>query len=113
MTNTITAWLQGFSVDSLCWKEGWAVFPLGERILSQSSDILGSVRRRKRLSFLIRRNSLQPQPGDMEAFARWAESTAPRLGDDQTVRVEDARLENKSNEDMHRHKAMLIFEFTV
>ena len=49
----------------------------------------------------------------MEAFARWAEETAPILGQEQTVRVEDARLENKGKEDMARYRAMLIFEFTV
>ena len=112
MTDIVVTWLQGFSVDCLRWQEGWAVFPQGERLLSQSTDILGNVKRRKRLSFLIRRNCLQPQPGDMEAFARWAEDTAPILGENQTVRLEDARLESKSKEDMHRHKAMLIFEFT-
>lgn len=113
MTNTVIAWLEGFSVDSLQWKEGWAVFPQGERVLSRTQDILGTSRLRKRLTFLVRRNSLDPKPGDMEAFARWAEDTAPILGADQTVRVEDARLESKSKEDMHRHQAKLIFEFTV
>lgn len=113
MTNTIVAWLQGFSVDGLRWGEGWAVFPQGEKRLSHTTDILGNVRQRKRLSFLIRRNSRSPQPGDMEAFARWAEANAPILGENQTVRVDDARLEHKSKEDMHRHRAMLIFEFTM
>ncbi len=113
MTHTVTAWLKDFSVDSLPWKEGWAVFPQGEKVLFRRQDILGGVRLRKRLKFLIRRSCLDPKPGDMEAFARWVEETAPILGQEQTVRVEDARLESKGKEDMARYRAMLIFEFTV
>lgn len=113
MIETITNWLAGFQLDALGPGEGWAVFPQGQRVLKRYPDILGGERLRKRLTFLIRRNSLSPEAGEMEKFTLWAEGSAPRLGENQTVRVEDARLAAKNKDGMGRYEAKLIIEFTT
>ena len=111
MIKTITDWL-GFAQDSLGPKEGWAAFPQGERILARKSDILGGEKQRKRLTVLVRCNSYEPAASKIEDFARWAEETAPLLGEAQVFRVEDARLTAKGKDGPGRYEAKLIFEFT-
>ena len=110
MTDIITNWL-GFAVDTLGPGEGWAVFPQGQRVLERTEDILGGQRLRKRLTFLIRCNSTRPEA--MEDFARWAQQNPPRLGEMQTLRLEDAHLAAKGKDGLGRYEAKLIFEFTV
>ena len=110
MTDIITNWL-GFAVDCLGPREGWAVFPQGEKVLQRQQDILGGQRLRKRLTFLIRCNCASPTA--MESFAQWAQQTAPQLGQMQTLRLEDAHLAAKHKDGPGRYEAKLIFEFTV
>lgn len=111
MIKIITDWL-GFAEDTLGPKEGWAVFPQGERMLARKTDILGGQMLRKRLTVLVYCNSYEPAASKMEAFARWAESSAPVLGEEQVFRVEDARLTAKGKDGPGRYEAKLIFEFT-
>jgi len=113
MNETIISWLAGFSEDGLGPGEGWAVFPQGERVLKRYPDILGGEKLRRRLSFLVRRNSALPAAGALEEFARWAQANAPILGEGQTVRVEDARLAAKGKDGLGRYECKLIFEFTT
>ena len=113
MNEQVMAWLEGFSQDALGPGEGWAVFPQGERVLARFPDILGGETQRRRLSFLIARNSTVPAAGELEAFARRAEAEAPVLGRSQTVRLEDARLKAGGRDGMGRYEARLIFEFTT
>lgn len=111
MIKIITDWL-GFAEDTLGPKEGWAVFPQGERILARKTDILGGEKQRKRLTVLVRCNSYEPAASKIEEFARWAQASAPVLGEEQVLRVEDARLTAKGKDGPGRYEAKLIFEFT-
>ena len=113
MNDTVIRWLEGFAQDQLGPGEGWAVFPQGERVLKRMPDILGGEKQRRRLSFRLCGNCASPASGELEAFARRAEQTAPTLGESQTVRLEDARLTAKSKDGLGRYEAKLIFEFTV
>lgn len=111
MIETVTNWL-GFSVDELGAGEGWAVFPQGVTQLAASRDILGTEKRRSRLVFLVVCHSDIPNHAAWEALESRARQSAPRLGSDQTVRLEGARLTRADKDGPARYEAKLIFEFT-
>ena len=111
MIDTVTNWL-GFSVDGLGAGEGWAVFPQGETQLDLTRDILGTEKRRSRLVFLVVCHSHIPNHAAWEALESRARQSAPRLGSDQTVRLEGVHLSAKGKDGPARYEAKLIFEFT-
>lgn len=111
MIDTVTNWL-GFSLDELNAGEGWAVFPQGETQLAASRDILGSEKRRSRLTFLVVCHSPYPNHATWEEFSRRVRETAPVLGENQTVRLEGVHLSAKGKDGPARYEAKLIFEFT-
>jgi hypothetical protein len=45
-------------------------------------------------------------------LALWVRSGAPRFGQNQTVRLENARLSAQNKEDLARYEATLIVEYT-
>ena len=126
MIEEIQNWIASFPglgvpvVDALGPGEGAALFPKGEQVVARSRDILGRERLRRRLTLLLclhRRRD--PQAGDggvqpmLAEFTRWVGSGWPVLGEEQTVRAEDARLTALPKEGMARYEVKLIFEFTT
>ena len=123
MTQKIANWLGEFedmgvpTVDAL-WGEGWAIFPRGLR-QTVRADILGGQQVRVRAEFALKlHRKKDPRGGDpgVEAMwhrlALWVRSGAPRFGQNQTVRLENARLSAQNKEDLARYEATLIVEYT-
>ena len=106
MTDKISAWLEGFALDLLEAGEGKALFPQGQRELRRQEDILGNVRHRKRLTVILRCH------GDRALLEGLDLASAPLLGQEQTVRLEDVRLVARSHDGLPRYEGKLIFEFT-
>lgn len=113
MTEKVLQWLEGFTQNQAGPGAGWAVFPQGGQVLRRSRDILGNEILRRQLSFQVVCLAVEDAASPLEAFARWAETSPPRLGADQTVWVEHARLVTKDKEDLARYTCKLVFEFTT
>jgi len=108
MIEKVMAWLRGFSLDSLGPGGGWGAFPQGLKELSRREDILGGVETRCRLTVRLVYNGVDGQAA-LEGFDL---SGAPVLGENQTVKLEEARLAAKAKDGLPRYEAKLIFEFT-
>ena len=99
MIQTIFNWITAFSgfggkqfrLDKLeAHSQAASVLCKGEEILSQSRDILGNLKQRKRLTLLVRVRGIDAQT--LLDFARWAEDTAPVLGENQTLSIQQGSL---------------------
>ena len=126
MIEKIKTWVSGFpgfgevAVDALGPGEGVGLFPQGEQTVGRKADILGTQRLRRRFTVLLRLHRRRdPQSGDddtqqlLERFARWAAGGWPLLGEDQTVRTENGRLQTMAKEGLAKYELKLIFEYTI
>lgn len=124
MIDTIYAWLaglaglEGLGLDALGPGEGAALFPQGERVVAWLPDILGGQKQRKRLELLLklqrRRDPDGAETGGQALLERLAQgmASAPRLGEDQVARAENARQVALDHRGLAGYEMKLIFEFT-
>ena len=120
MIDIIYKWLKGYSgltyiqrdrVDER--RSGSGLFFRGVTLVSQKPDLLGNLRRRKKLSFRIRRYA---EPTDCAVFflmlGQWVEETAPTLGMDQVVCLSGAHLVRDSDLGLALWEADLDITYT-
>jgi len=120
MTDTVLAWLRGHPLlsdlqpERLDARPGSAgLFCKGCSVLSRNENILGNTDLRRRLRFLLAVHCTdEPMPRSLLELGQWAERTAPALGENQTVRLENGQLRRADDQGIARYEAELTFEFT-
>ena len=121
MTKAICTWLGGFAdlgeprVDALGAEDGWALFPDGQKVIALRRDILGTERRRIRAQWSVKLRRSKDDtavPHLLEQLAAWVRSGAPQFGQEQVVKLENARLTAQNGESWARYDATLVVEFT-
>lgn len=105
-----------FTLDRLeagPWAAG--IFCKGQRILARQADILGgaTVRRVLTLELLLRSTQDQPLTESLQDFARWAERSAPVLGQRQTLRAEQGKLHQDADTGITTYEIRLELEFST
>lgn len=93
------------------------LFPLGLEVLSRQENLLGQVQCRCRLSFALRKTCPVGQAAaawliDLQNWVLEHGSSAPRLGENQTVRAEKGTLTKLSSTGTGIYEARIRFEFT-
>ena len=90
------------------------IFFKGEQVISRRTDILGGIycRRRVNLSLLLRSREKRQMSQCLADFVRWAERTAPVLGQQQTVRAEQAKLRHAAGTGITTYEIQVALEFT-
>lgn len=115
MTDAVYTWLKSQPGLARLERERLApepdsagLFCQGQEVLRRSSDILGNTRIRRRLRFHLAVHG--PMPELFLALEQGVRS-APTLGADQTVSVEQGR-QTKADGGLNRCQATITFEFT-
>lgn len=94
------------------------LFCRGQKTLWQREDLLGRVRRRRRLTLEVTLACSKDPQGDcltaalLLELARWAEGSAPILGQEQTLRADKGSLHHAAAGGVGVYALELIFEFT-
>lgn len=121
MTEQLNTWLQALLAEpTLAWdtlgpEGGAGLYSRGRKELWRRTDIVGKTLVRIRQQFTLK--LLTCRGGrEMAAFltdlARQAEQTAPTLGGDQLLRVENARQTHRDSRGQARYELDICFEFT-
>lgn len=120
MIDTIFNWLKTYPGLSLMQRDrvdealgGSGLFFRGVTVVDRKWDLLGNLKSRKRLSFRIRRYG---EPADSAVFfmmlGAWVEETAPTLGLDQTVSLQNAHCVRDSDLGLALWEADLEITYT-
>ncbi len=93
------------------------LFPMGVQVLQSRNDVLGNVTQRLRLKLVLRRTAPRGENAAMWLLQlqQWvAENacTAPRFGQQQTIRAEQGRLEKAAQTGIGTYAVTLTVEFT-
>ena len=120
MQQTVFSWLRSYPSlaslerESLSGTPGSAgLFTGGSTLLRRRSDITGRETRRRRLRFTLQRHCTGDSgPQWLEDFSRWAEATAPALGEDPLFSCGKGQLIRADAEGISRYSIELTFEFT-
>ena len=117
-------WLASFdgwglaAVDSTDAAPGsCGVFPMGQQVLYSREDVLGNAKKRLRQTYVLRKVAPRGETAagwlmDLQAHISENAHTAPRFGDDQTIRAEKGRLEKAAQTGLGIYAVNLIVEFT-
>ncbi len=94
-----------------------SVFPLGMEVLSRQENLLGQVQYRCRLRFALRRTAIVGQAAaqwllDLQNWVLEHGSSAPRFGENQTVRAEKGTLSKLSGTGTGIYEVRITVEFT-
>lgn len=124
MINQLSQWVASFpgfagrefTVDALkSGESAAAVFCEGQQVLSRQEDILGAAVSRRRLTLTVRLRSREQSQMSQTLldFVRWAEQTAPVLGQQQTVKAEQGRLRHAHGTGITTYEIRVILEFST
>ena len=120
MIQTVHSWLSGYpgleslKQEHLAAAPGSAgLFCQGQQVLRENTDILGNVVRRVQLRFLLAVHCCEAStPQRLLDLDRWAQQSAPTLGQMQTLRCQKGRLVRADAQGTARYETEIIFEFT-
>jgi len=120
MIQTVKTWLSAYpglenlTLEALEPYPGSAgLFCKGAEVVRRSRDILGTRQLRQRLGFRLEwHTTAADMPQRLLDLSAWARETAPTLGRDQTLTLEQGAMTRLDEEGTARYGLHITFEFT-